>query len=196
VLLLSKYPATALDGHHVIVSRSSMTSVALLRLLFKHVWKCEPVFTPGDAEVGDLALFSVDNHAARLVIGDAALLLSASSQPAYRFRYDLGEQWKSWTGLPFVFAVWVAQRSTAYAKVLAAHEALLASRSWGLANLPTLASEAARVSGVSESFCREYLGGLEYSLSQPDLHGLSEFFRRLASEGLIAESELSFLPAA
>src|SRR6266446_899676 len=44
-----------------------------------------------------------------LVIGDPALLLAA--RHAYALRYDLGEEWKRWTGLPFVFAVWAARRA-------------------------------------------------------------------------------------
>src|SRR6185437_13807801 len=39
VVLFSKRPATELHGRRVLVSRSSMTSVALLELLFNHVWK-------------------------------------------------------------------------------------------------------------------------------------------------------------
>ena len=47
-------------------------------------------------------------HEAVLVIGDAALLLGAPA--AYPVAVDLGEAWKTWTGLPFVFAVWAARR--------------------------------------------------------------------------------------
>src|SRR5215218_6451431 len=79
VLLFSKRPAEELGGRRVIVSRSSMTSVALLELLFENVWRARPTFLPGDAEPQHLAsLFDVP-HDARLVNGDAALLLS---QPA------------------------------------------------------------------------------------------------------------------
>ena len=57
---------------------------------------------------------SVDEvHEARLVIGDAALVLSDErSGVTYPYAYDLGLEWKRWTGLPFVFAVWVARRAT------------------------------------------------------------------------------------
>jgi chorismate dehydratase len=196
VLLLSKFPAERLQGKTLLVSRSSMTSVALLEQLFKHVWRCNPVFQPGDAELSDMHAFHDVDHAARLVIGDAALHLSASRHPEYQYGYDLGEQWKYWTGLPFVFAVWVAQRSASTAQSLAAHAALLASRDWGLANIPMLALEAERVSGVAASFCEEYLSGLDYSMSLTHLDGLTDFFRRLAKDGLIKAGNLAFLPAA
>ena len=47
-------------------------------------------------------------HEAVLVIGDAALLLSA--RQLYPVRVDLGAEWSTWTGLPFVFAVWAARK--------------------------------------------------------------------------------------
>src|SRR5438874_3980291 len=54
VLLFSKRPASELTGRDLIVSRSSMTSVALLELLFENVWRARPRFVPGDAEVSDV----------------------------------------------------------------------------------------------------------------------------------------------
>src|SRR5215212_10259781 len=77
VLLFAKRPATELGGRRVLVSRSSMTSVALLELLFADVWRCRPEFVPGDAELTDVGRFADEAHDARLVIGDAALLLGA-----------------------------------------------------------------------------------------------------------------------
>src|SRR5512140_521721 len=55
VMLFSRRPAERLDGGRVLVSRSSMTSVALLRLMFEEVWRSEPEFVPSDAEIADLA---------------------------------------------------------------------------------------------------------------------------------------------
>jgi Predicted periplasmic solute-binding protein len=55
VMLFSKRPAGELGGRNVIVSRSSMTSVALLELLFENVWHAKPRFVPGDAEIGDIS---------------------------------------------------------------------------------------------------------------------------------------------
>src|SRR5919109_5419697 len=137
VALFSKRPAEDLGGRRVVVSRSSMTSAALLELLFEHVWRVRPEFVPGDAELSDLGQLDAEPHDARLVIGDAALLLAArqvgaarvtrSAPVGYRHVYDLGAAWKAWTELPFVFAVWVAQRATASEQALAACGGLKAS---------------------------------------------------------------------
>src|SRR5207248_7370193 len=77
VVFCSKRPATELNGRRVLVSRSSMTSVALLELLFENVWKARPIFVPANAEISDVERFGDDEHDARLVIGDAALLLGS-----------------------------------------------------------------------------------------------------------------------
>jgi chorismate dehydratase len=201
VLLFSRRPASELGSRRVLVSRSSMTSVALLDLLFEHVWRCQPDFAPADAETADIARFGQQAHEARLVIGDAALLLSggagvAQGAPEYPYVYDLGAEWKAWTGLPFVFAVWVAQRSAPVAEALAVHASLLASRDWGLAHLDVLSSQAAAATGLPEPTCAEYFAGLDYGLSYPHLAGLTQFFHRLAQKGAVPDGTLAFLPAA
>src|SRR5438270_13142498 len=108
VLIISKRPASELTGRDLIVSRSSMTSVALLELLFENVWHARPRFVPGDAEVSDVEID--DSPAdARLVIGDAALVLGSNHRVRYPHVYDLGHMRKEWTGQHFVIADWVAQ---------------------------------------------------------------------------------------
>lgn len=196
VMLFSTRPVTALGGERVVVSRSSMTSVALLELLFAEVWRVTPQFEPGNAEPADLAGLDAPAH---LVIGDAALTLAAAmerGETRFTHAYDLGAVWNEWTGLPFVFAVWVASRRTPVAASLGVHASLIASRDWGLAHLPQLAADAAIVTGVSSEACLRYLSGLDYGLSLTDLGGLTEFFRRLAAMGKVPASPLVFLPAA
>ena len=208
VMLFSRRPAPDLDGRRVIVSKSSMTSVALLELLFENVWHARPEFVAGDAEMSDIAAFDREPHDARLVIGDAALVLRGEARPrmidvvpdvavpSYPFAYDLGDSWKAWTGLPFVFAVWVAQRSAPVAEALGVHASLMTSRDWGLRHLDDLARQASQATGVSEPVCHEYLSGLDYGLSYEHLAGLTEFFRRLVAAGRVPNGTLTFLPAA
>ncbi len=170
VVLFSKRPASELHGRRVLVSRSSMTSVALLELLFENVWDAKPAFVPSDAELSDVARFGEEEHDARLVIGDAALhlwsrLRSPELYPATtRSRSTATPTTSAPSGrrgpdLPFVFAVWVAQRTTPVADALGVHAGLIASRDWGLA-----ASRRARragrdrdrrpQAGVRSSICR------------------------------------------
>ncbi|HEY4955604.1 MAG TPA: menaquinone biosynthesis protein [Gemmatimonadaceae bacterium] len=206
VMLFSRRPATELSGCKVLVSRSSMTSVALLELLFENVWRARPRFLPTDAEISDVARFAAEEHDARLVIGDAALLLETRGRSSaraggshgadYAYAYDLGDIWKQWTGLPFVFAVWVARRDVPVEAALYAHASLIKSRNWGIASVPELARQAAEATGVPVAACEEYLAGLDYGLSYPHLAGLTEFYRRLVERGRVPNGTLTFLPAA
>lgn len=204
VMLFSKRPAEELDRARVLLSRSSMTSVALLQLLFENVWHVAPEFAPGNAELHDIHQFAREEHDARLVIGDAALRLHAgpgaaedrAEAPAYPYVYDLGAEWKRWTGLPFVFAVWVAQRTVPVDASLRVHAGLIASRDWGIRHTDVLAEQAATAAGVARTVAAEYLSGLDYGLSYEHLAGLTEFFRRLVAAGRVPNGSLAFLPAA
>jgi len=199
VMLFSRVPAANLSGRRVLVTRSSMTSVVLLELLFENVWGARPTFVPADAEIADLARGEQPEHDARLIIGDAALLLSSGASALarqYPYAYDLGAEWKQWTGLPFVFAVWVALRTTPVEHSLALHAQLIRSRDWGLANLPELADQASAATGVSRPAALEYLSGLDYGLRYEHLAGLTTFFGKLAASGRVPNGSLVFLPAA
>lgn len=177
VALFSRRTVGQLDDRTVLLSASSRTSVALLEILCSDVWKIKPRFAAARAEAQDLEALAALPHDAVLVIGDAALALAARG--TYPHRYDLGEEWKRWTGQPFVFAVWAARRVASPAAVARGHEALLASRAWGLAHLDELAADAARQTGVAVATCREYLGGLDYAFSDPHRAALTDFVRRV-----------------
>ncbi len=194
VALFSRRPVGRLDDRTVLLTASSRTAVGLLDLLCRDVWKIRPHFARARAEAADLDGLAQLPHEAVLVIGDAALLLA--SRHVYPHRYDLGDEWKRWTGLPFVFAVWAARRAADQRAVRAVHHTLLAARDWGLAHLEVLAEAAARATGVGITDCRSYLAGLDYALSDKHLTGLTDFFRRLAARGLVPDGSLRFLQVA
>jgi len=194
VALFSHRPAVELDRATVLLTASSRTSVHLLELLCKDVWHVQPRFAQARAEAADLDALAGLPHDAVLVIGDPALLLAA--RHAYAHRYDLGEEWKRWTGLPFVFAVWAARRAAARDAVGDIQGALLASRDWGLRHLDWLAEAASRATGVAVADCRSYFAGLDYALSYKHLAGLTDFFRRLAARGIVPDGALRFLQVA
>ena len=194
VALFSRVPVEHLDRRTVLISASSRTSAALFDLLCRHVWRVRPQLVQARAEAADLATLAALPHDAVLVIGDSALLLA--EQGSYPNRYDLGGEWHRWTGLPFVFAVWAARRDAPDAAVRAIHRALRTSRNWGLGHLDLLADAAAGATGVSRAACRAYLGGLDYALTDRHLAGLSDFFRRLAADGVVPDGSLQFLQVA
>lgn len=194
VLLFSKRPFDNLTGASLLRTSSSRTSVLLLELLCRHRWQVRPRFATVRGEPGDLAALQAIPHEAVLVIGDAALMLAASG--AYPYVADLGEEWKAWTGLPFVFAVWAARRAANLDAARTVHGQLLASRAWGLSHLDLLAEAASGRTGLPVATCRAYLGELDYGLGPAHLAGLNDFFGRLAAEGLAPPQPLAFLDAA
>lgn len=194
VALFSRRPVPELDGMTVLRTASSRTSVLLLELLCRHRWGIAPRFATARAEAADLDALAGLPHEAVLVIGDAALQLAA--RRAYPHVADLGAEWKAWTGLPFVFAVWAARRAAPAEAVRALHRQLLASRAWGLAHLDRLAADAALATGVPEQTCRDYLGTLDYALGGKELEGLTDFFHRLAQDRMVPAGSLSFITAA
>ncbi|MBM4188206.1 MAG: menaquinone biosynthesis protein [Gemmatimonadetes bacterium] len=194
VALFSRRPVHELDGATVLRTASSRTSVLLLELLCRHRWRVRPNFATARAESADLESLSRLPHEAVLVIGDAALVLAARGQ--YPYMTDLGLAWKEWTGLPFVFAVWAARRDADQVRARAIHQALLASRAWGLDHLDQLAADAATAATLTVPATKAYLADLDYALSYRHLAGLTDFFRRLAHDGLVPDGSLSFLSAA
>src|SRR5574341_618052 len=84
VALFSRRPVATLHDATILVSASSRTSVALLELLCRHVWKIKPRFAQARAEAQDLANLANLPHDAVLVIGDPALLLAAQNAYPYR----------------------------------------------------------------------------------------------------------------
>jgi len=194
VLLFSRRPVEELHQAPVLLTASSRTSVLLLELLCRHRWSVSPRFATVRAEAMDLAALEGFPHDAVLVIGDAALHLAATGR--YPHVVDLGAAWKEWTGLPFVFAVWAARRDADQRAAAQVHQTLLRARAWGLAHLDELAAGAAIQTGIPAGTCRAYLGDLDYALSYRHLAGLTDFFRRLAQDGLVPDGSLSFLSAA
>lgn len=194
VALFARRPVETLGGGTILLSASSRTSAYLLQLLCQDLWHVQPKFAEARAEAADLDALAGLPHDGVLVIGDPALILAARG--AYSYRYDLGELWKRWTGLPFVFAVWAARREADRGRVQAVHRALVSSRSWGLAHLDQLAEQAGQVTGIGTGACREYLSGLDYALEYRHLEGLTSFLRRLAARGMVREGALAFLSVA
>jgi chorismate dehydratase len=194
VALFSRRAVAELDGGTILLSASSRTSVFLLQLLCQDLWHVRPRFAEVRAEASDLDGLGQLPHEAVLVIGDSALVLAA--RRTYPHRYDLGELWKRWTGLPFVFAVWAARRGVPAELVRDVHAVLLAARAWGLAHLDELAIQAAAVTGIGAPSCREYLSGLDYGMSYRHLEGLTSFLRRLSARGMVRDGALGFLTVA
>ncbi len=117
-----------------------------------------------------------------LVIGDRAM--SIDTGPYYT-TWDLGEEWLKETGLPFVFAMWVARENMPPEIA----NALQLARDTGLANLDEIIARESPKYGLSTASCDEYFRRhLYFYLGQRELAGLQLFSEQAAAIGLTPKS--------
>ena len=100
VAIFSQVPVE--DIQTVYLDYQSRTSVRLAQLLFEKHWKKEVIFK----EATEHYIEYINGTNAGVIIGDRAL----QQLNNFEYVYDLAESWKAYTGLPFVFAAWVANK--------------------------------------------------------------------------------------
>lgn len=183
ILLVSKVPLDRIRT--VALDNSSLTSVALTKVIFARWFNGARLYTPMSPE---LEVMLID-HDAALLIGDPALQVDRS-----RYRtYDLGEEWNRLTGKPFVFAFW-AVRKMALADAdpdLDLAFVFQESRNHGLApnSLHDIAQQWGPRLGLSEAEIRTYLTeNIHYYLDSPSLTGLQLFYRYAADCGALPQA--------
>jgi chorismate dehydratase len=98
VCLFSDVPVEQVET--VLLDYQSRTSVELLKILLKDYWKTEPKLLDTSSDYRS----SIHGRTAGLIIGDRSFEQRKNSA----YAYDLGEAWKQYTGLPFVFAAWIS----------------------------------------------------------------------------------------
>lgn len=103
VLLFSKKPIRSLQGAQIGLTRDSVTSVQLLRFILERKYRLQANFHAG---------FRLSDDA-QLKIGDEALKeILKNNSKKFNCAVDLGEEWKKWQGLPFVFARWMIRKNS------------------------------------------------------------------------------------
>ncbi len=98
VTLLSHVPLEEIKT--ILLDYHSVTSINLTRILSHYFWKIDPLWM--NTQQGFEEKFS--GTTAAIIIGDRSL----NMRDQFPFVYDLSEEWKKFTGLPFVFACWVS----------------------------------------------------------------------------------------
>jgi predicted solute-binding protein len=149
----------------VALDLSSRTSANLVRVLFAERWRAAPVFGTRDPDP-DLDRNPADGV---LLIGDPALQARWAGPPPV----DLAEEWLRWTGLPFVFACWIA-RDAATAR--AAEPFVRRAIARGRAALDRIADDGARELGADPARMRVYLRDrLSFDFGDAERRGLEMF---------------------
>lgn len=173
VLLISRRPMQELGGQPIAVTADGATTPVLLRILLEQAYGVRAQYVPAAVRFPEV----LREYPAALVIGDDALRALPAARDDY-FTWDLGALWRDWTRMPMVYAVWAARRDAverAPQLVGQLHEALLASKAWGLSHPDEVACAAAAASGFAPAFIAEYFRDIRYELDAPALAGLRRY---------------------
>jgi chorismate dehydratase len=192
ILLVSKVPLDQIRS--VAIDTSSLTSVALIKVLFAKWWGSGRSFAPMAPDIEKM----MAEYDAGLIIGDPALKVDRSRY----LTYDLAEEWIRLTGKPFVFAFW-AIRQAALRDVPPALDLagiFQDSRDCGLqpGSVDRIAREWAPRLSLSEPEIKTYLTeNIYYDLDPACLEGLRLLYRHAEECGVLpAAPPLRFLDVA
>jgi chorismate dehydratase len=181
VLLVSKPPVSRVRT--IAVDDSSRTSVCLLQILLRDRFGIQPDMrsVPPDLKA------MLETCDAALVIGDIALRARNDGL----FVYDLAAEWRSLTGLPFVFAFWSVRKSCGLQNAFAFED----SFQEGYEHLADIAREQARKLDLPETSLLSYLSdNMNYHLDAENLEGLQLFYQLARQHRLVSTvKKLEFL---
>jgi len=127
VLLLSDVPIEKIKT--VLLDNQSRTSVMLTKVLAKKFWNISPDWIDAENNFEK----NIQGATAGLVIGDKTFALKNK----FFYVYDLSEEWKKLTSLPFVFACWVSNKKIQDDFISRFNNAL----EFGLKNISLVASQ-------------------------------------------------------
>ena len=177
------------DVEEIALDPASETAVNLLRCLLAELG-LTPRLIAGAAARADLL-------SPRLIIGDQAIKFRQDHADAFQF-WDLGEEWKKLTGLPFVYALWLIRPEVRNAKSIA--ECLRGLRDQNLADIPAIVSGAvADVSDDKQAITKDFLycyykEHLRFDFGTREKEGLQTFADLCVKHGVLPTKPRGFAP--
>jgi chorismate dehydratase len=189
VLIASRRPLE--EVRRLTLDPASRTSQTLVKILFLRRYG----FLPECAERAMGPLVEVrnlfDTADAALVIGDPAMRLEASARGLDLKIYDLAEEWRTMTGLPFVFAVWAARedicdRAPGLPSLSGLVDDLIAAKREGVDHIEQIATQYASELELPRGELLDYLSqNVNYDLDDENLRGMGAYFDLAHECGLI-----------
>lgn len=177
VRLYSRVPIERITTVHA--DMDSHSSVALMRIVLRDAHGRSPRVI--DYRAAGANINERDDIEAALLIGDK-VVTAAPHDETFSHQLDLGESWKRLTGLPFVFAVWMAKHDTALGDL---PELLDAERRANAGRIDEITAAHAERVGWEPGLARHYLGGLlRYGIGERELEAMRRFWQRAHELGL------------
>lgn len=164
VCIFSEVPVWEIEK--VYLDYQSRTSVRLAQVLLKEFWKRDVEFINAS---GEDFRGEIKGTTAGVVIGDRALEQRAVS----KYIYDLGEAWKLHTGLPFVFAAWVANKKLPHGFLKKFNEA----NAFGVAHIDKVVSELNYTFFDLNAYFKTCIS---YNLTEEKRKGLDLFLKKIS----------------
>jgi chorismate dehydratase len=172
VKIFSKVPIQNI--HTAALDKSSLTSCALTRILFKEHYHLSPHYTQWNTQCD---ISSTDTDAV-LIIGDNAMKVSENGYVTL----DLGQAWFEYTGRPFVYALWVVKKGR---RVPGINKLLKDAKAAGIRSVRELAATESHRLQLTEERCLNYLtNSIRYNLGKDEIEGLQAFYEHAVSLGL------------
>ena len=172
IQLFSRVPVHEI--RRIALDTSSRSSIALLKVLLAEKYRISPAFTMCAPTVNPSTALQNRQYPpfeAVLLIGDPALRHLGTTE----YSVDLGEAWYKLTGLPFVYACWVARAEASLGDL---PQILLQSKKRGIAQIPEIAQTEARKLGLPEPLCLDYLQNrINYDLDASTIAGIELFYK-------------------
>ncbi|MBI1189236.1 MAG: hypothetical protein GC200_00945 [Tepidisphaera sp.] len=164
----------------------SHTSVILARLILSKRFGTSPAVVPHKAGADD-------EPEALLLIGDK-VVTNPPSAARYPHQLDLGEQWRAWTGLPFVYAAWMCRTGEEESPAIALAASLLdRQRRHNATRLEWIVQKRAPGARWLVDLARHYLTQLlRYDLDERARAGLTRFFEEAATLSLLPDAPPRF----
>jgi len=203
LLIIAKKPIEQVRS--IALDRNSRSTQALTRILATEHWKISPEFFETEPDLGAM----LEKADAALLIGDPALRLSVAIEKkstvspqgravcqaatlgipgAEIFHiYDVVGEWRTFSSLPAVMAVWAARPEVVTPELLADFSA---SRDFGLSQIAAICVEAARELELPQPALESYLRhNIDFSLGEENRRGLERYFREAAKLDLIVQEK-------
>ena len=195
VLLFTPGTLSELPGQEIAITGESATSINLLQVLLKEFCRTDDVSFKVPGREVEACL---QEGQSALLIGDRALAAAQNCPRGFKIT-DLGALWYHFTGLPFVFALWILRREAvekAPVEVSALAAQLQASRGYAFNHLADMAAQLARRTGFSAGHLEEYWRGMSYDLTDGHVEGLRLYFALCHKHGLLErEPDFHFFAA-